>query len=120
MNSVQISRLVASEIDRIVQIDLVQVIQELIIEPREESRGWDYGKPGEQFPCWIVIEHLQSNTGIVYCEQGFGPKDPWGLVFIRGPHLSMGMDAGWFASLEDAVRESPFWHAGNHDGYEVQ
>ncbi len=120
MNSAQVSRLVASEIDRIDQIDLVQTIQEFLIEPREELRDWDYGKPGEQLPCWIVIEHLQTNTGIAYCEQGFGPKDPWGLLFIEGPHLSMGMEAGWFASLEDAVRESGFWHGRNPDGYEVQ
>jgi hypothetical protein len=118
MNSRQISRLVTSEIGRIVQTDLVQVIQELLVEPREDPRDWDYGKPGERFSCWVVIEHPQTNTAIVYCEQGFGPTDPWGSLV--GPHASMGMDACWFVSLEDAVRGSPFWHGKNPDGYEVQ
>jgi hypothetical protein len=49
----------------------------------------------------------------------FGPRDPWGLLFIAGRHLSMGMDSGWFISLEDAVRASMAWDGKNPPGYEV-
>ena len=50
-------------------------------------------------------EHASSNTGIAYCAQGFGPTDPWGLLFLAGPQKSMGMDSGWFITLEHAFRE---------------
>ena len=53
-------------------------------------RGWDFGEPGQKFPCWIVLDHLPTNTCIAYCENGFGPSYPWGLLFIKGQHLSMG------------------------------
>ncbi|CAG0933531.1 hypothetical protein TFLX_03094 [Thermoflexales bacterium] len=75
------------------------------------------GKKGQTYPCWIVLEHKESNTGIAYCDYGFGPKDPWGLVFLSGD--SMGMDSGWFSSLEDAFRESMAREGPNPPGYEV-
>jgi hypothetical protein len=79
------------------------------VTPRCEQRSWDYGAPGTVYRCWIVLEHPASGTGIAYCEQGFGPSCPWGLLWISGEHLSMGMDSGWYDSLEDAVRESFAW-----------
>jgi hypothetical protein len=80
---------------------------------------WDHGEPGDTYSCWSVLEHHASNTAIAYCEQGFGPTYPWGLLFIRD-HLSMGMDSQWFTSLEDAVRESMAWDGVNPPGYEVK
>jgi len=67
--------------------------------------------------CWTVLEHQPSGTGIAYCEEGFGPDFPWGLVFLSGPHMSMGMDSAWFASLEDAVRKSPAWQGEDPPAY---
>jgi hypothetical protein len=32
----------------------------------------------------------------------------------------MGMDSGWYAYLEDAVRESMAWEGENPPGYEVR
>jgi hypothetical protein len=72
------------------------LITRLRVEPRRELRPWNYGAPG-QYPCWIVL---------AYCAQGFGPRAPWGLLRLTS-HLSMGDDSGWFASLEEAVRDSP-------------
>jgi hypothetical protein len=54
-----------------------------------------YGPPGQKYTCWTVLEHRPSNTGIAYCEEGFGPSFPWGLIFLSGPHMNIGMDAGW-------------------------
>src|SRR5262245_35461620 len=49
-------------------------IRGLLVEPKAVLRNWDYGKPGEQFPCWLVLAHQNSNTAIAYCESGFGPQ----------------------------------------------
>ena len=35
--------------------------------------------------------------------------DPWGLIFLSGEHLSIGMDCAWYSTLEDAFRESMAW-----------
>jgi hypothetical protein len=32
------------------------------------------GKPTRSFACWIVLRHPESNTGIEYCEFGYGPS----------------------------------------------
>jgi hypothetical protein len=56
-----------------------------------------------------VLEHTPSGTGVAYSEQGFGPRYPWGLLWISGKYLSMGMADAWYDSLEDAVRESFAW-----------
>lgn len=79
-------------------------------------RAWDYGDPGQEFSCWIVLEHSASNTCIAYSEFGFGPSFPWGLLFLSGKeHMSMGMDSGWFDYFVEAYfesqtsRELPIW-----------
>lgn len=42
----------------------------------------------------------------MYCRHGFGPANPWGLVFTdRGP-LSTGTSDGWCARFLDAFFES--------------
>ncbi len=91
-------------------------VRGLLISPHAVVRGWDYGAKDEAYPCWSVLEHKVSNTGISYCEQGFGPETPWGLVFLAGTeHMSMGMDCGWFQCFLDAyfesqaVTELPIW-----------
>jgi hypothetical protein len=81
-------------------------VSELLISPYPTERGWDYGRPDEKFVCWMVLEHRESNTGIAYCAQGFGPKSPWGLLFLEGPYMSMGMDSSWYPTLEWTFRES--------------
>ena len=48
-----------------------------------------------------------SNTGIAYCEFGFGPASPWGLVFLSGAsQMSIGMDSGWYGSFMEVYFES--------------
>ena len=115
-----VDALLEREVRRITQKELVALIRSLRVPTRCELRPWDYGEPGQTYPCWVVLEHPASNTAVAYCEEGFGPGDPWGLLFIDGPHLSMGMDSGWYASLEDAVRESMAWDGVNPPDYQVQ
>jgi hypothetical protein len=117
--SAYVEELVARELSTITQPDLVALIKALRVMPRREDRPWDYGSAGQTFPCWIVLDHIPSNTAIAYCAQGFGPNCPWGLLFVKD-HLNMGMDSSWFTSLEDAVRGSMAWEGENPPGYEVQ
>jgi hypothetical protein len=86
-------------------------IRSLLVEPKCVHLDWDYGQPGERYPCWEVL-----NAHIVYCESGFGPRCPWGLVLLGGEELpSMGMDSGWFPTFMEAyfdsfpVTDLPIW-----------
>jgi hypothetical protein len=79
--------------------------------------AWDYGEPGETFDGWLVFDDPEQRTGIAYCDQGFGPKNPWGLIMITTGETcpSMGMDSGWFGRFMDAYMDSfsaadlPIW-----------
>jgi hypothetical protein len=116
----EIAQRVKQELERITDDRLKARICELLVTPYPVERDWDYGAPGEHFTCWTVLEHRASNTGIAFCAQGFGPSYPWGLVSLSGPHMSIGMDSGWFISLEQAMRDSMAWDGPNPEGYEVQ
>jgi hypothetical protein len=114
----QIDALFERELGRITQPDLIALIKRLRVSTRSEQRPWDYGAEGQTYPCWVVLEHAESDTAIVYCSSGFGPRSPWGLLFLTR-YPNMGMDSQWFVSLEDAVRESMAWEGKNPPGYEV-
>jgi len=109
MEARQISDLIEKEFGKCSDPKAIALIRELLVSPRCQKRPWDYGKKGDTYPCWIVAEHRASNTAFVYCEDGFGPKCPWGLLWISGDNLSMGMDSSWFTSLEAAVKDSFAW-----------
>lgn len=74
--------------------------QECLVPVYPVERDWDYGD--ERYTCWVVLEHPTANVCIAYCEHGFGPRLPWGLLAISG-NQSMGMDSEWFETLEEAV-----------------
>lgn len=114
-----VSSLVAKQLERIVDAALLTRVRELLVSPYAVERGWDYGRVGEKFTCWTILEHWPSNTGIAYCSQGFGPTDPWGLVFLSGDHMSIGMDCAWYPTLESAVRESMAWDGSPPANYEA-
>lgn len=101
-----IQEMVDAELSRIVDAGVLGAMKPLLVALRCELREWDYGEPEQTFPCWIVLDHVRTNTCIGYCEYGFGPSSPWGLLFITGQYLSMGTDSGWYATLEDAFRGS--------------
>jgi hypothetical protein len=115
-----VAELVGRELGAISDPEVRDVIHLRRVEPYPVERDWDYGAPGERYLCWTVLEHRSSNTGVAYCDAGFGPAHPWGLVFLSGPHTNIGMDSGWFATLEGAVRESMAWDGPNPPGYEVE
>jgi hypothetical protein len=104
LDAVGVGALVDTQVASIADRAVVELIDRLRIVPRQEHRPWDYGAPGE-YACWVVLEHQRSNTGIAYCPQGFGPRAPWGLLWLT-KHLSMGSDSSWFPTLEEALRDS--------------
>jgi hypothetical protein len=113
-----VKALLDTELARITQPDLVARINELLVPIRCEQIGWDYGAPGQTYPCWIVAHDPETNLAFAYSEHGFGPSYPWGM-FWHGPDQSIGMDNAWYFSLEDVLRESVAWHGDNPPGREV-
>jgi hypothetical protein len=101
-----IARLVDDQLVRVSSARVAKLIRELLVSPYRVAREWDYGDPGQTYPCWTVLEHPPSSTGIAYCEQGFGPSHPWGLVSLSDEHTSIGPDFCWYDALEVAFRES--------------
>ena len=104
-----VERLVEQELRHIEDEKVLSALKRLLINPYCVDREWDYGPVGLAHPCWTVLEDKKSNTGIAYCEHGFGPEDPWGLIFLSGKHMNIGMDSNWYRTLEDAFRESMAW-----------
>ena len=115
----EVSSLVSEDLMRITDAALLARTRELLVVPYPVERDWDYGRVGERFNCWTVLEHPPSNTGIAYSSQGFGPSHPWGLIFLSGEHMGVGMDSAWFSTLESAVRDSMAWNGPTPEKYEV-
>jgi hypothetical protein len=106
--------LIESELASVSDARVVQHIRRMLVEPYVVLRSWDCGEPGQQYPCWFMLRDERSGGEIAYCEYGFGPRCPWGLV-SSGQHHSMGMDSGWYTTFLEAFFESfasvelPIW-----------
>jgi hypothetical protein len=79
INAEALRALVDRELERLLDARVKAHIRRLLVEPEPALRDGDYGEPCEQFPCWVLSDS-NSKTGIAYCESGFGPRNPWGLV----------------------------------------
>jgi hypothetical protein len=110
-----LTELIEGELSVLKDPRVINHIRGLLVPPEPQMRAWDYGNPGDAYPCWLVLADTSSNAGIAYCEYGFGPSTPWGLVSVQGQYMSMGMDSGWFKYFLDAYFESapstylPIW-----------
>ena len=105
INSAEVmSALVDSQVKMIADPIVRSALQSFLIPPIKQDREWFYGAPLEKLLCWLVMEDTKSDTGIVYSEVGFGPRNPWGLVFLS--KLIIADDAGWFPTLERAFYDS--------------
>jgi len=117
-----IRRLVDLEMELITDLVVQDALKAILVYPSCHIRNWDWGKPGERYPCWMVAEHKESGTGIVYSDFGFGPERPWGLIFLSEPWF--GLDSSWFPNLEEAFCDChastplPIWNVvkKNEDG----
>ncbi len=95
----RISELVEAELSRIQDVDVREALRSILIAPRVQARQWDYGEPGEEYPCWSVAEIRELEMELAYCEHGFGPSSPWGAVVVA--ESSIGMDSQWHDTLEE-------------------
>src|SRR6266511_270489 len=105
----KLSELVKRELAGVSDARVVEHIRGLLVSPNILLREWDYGPPGQQYPCWIVLNDTEgSDTAIGYCEYGFGPRCPWGLLYCgdNPTNQSMGMDSGWFPTFLEAFFDS--------------
>src|SRR6267154_2221046 len=79
----------------------------MLIEPYVLLRYWDYGEPGQQYPCWMVLRDDHSGGEVAYCEYGFGPRCPWGLITIFGaatrPNATIAVVASITACADDML-----------------
>jgi len=102
INTETLSELVEQELAMVSDARVVRHIRERLVPPTIKLRDWDYGSPGQQYPCWIVLN--DSENAIGYCEYGFGPRCPWGLLHSGDDprHQSMGMDSEWFPTFLEA------------------
>jgi hypothetical protein len=114
----KLNEFVKRELAAVSDAHVVEHIRELLVSPNIVLRDWDYGPPGQQYPCWIVLNDTEgSDTAIGYCEYGFGPRCPWGLLYCgdNPRNQSMGMDSGWFPTFLEAFFNSfaaarlPIW-----------
>jgi hypothetical protein len=104
-----LKHLIEAELIRVRDARVVSHIRRLLIEPYAIMRNWDYGQPSQQYLCWMVLKDSVTQGEIGYCEDGFGPACPWGLI-SSGQDVkdqSMGMDSGWYTTFMDAFFESP-------------
>ncbi len=120
IDSIALKARIEGELANVSDERVTSHIRRLLVEPNLVLRPWDYGEPGQQYPCWTVLDDTaHSGTGIAYCASGFGPKCPWGLVWLGDDmgdkRASMGMDSGWFPTFMDAFFDSfaatelPIW-----------
>jgi hypothetical protein len=119
--------MIEDELATVSDARVIAHIRGMLVEPYVVLRDWDYGEPGQQHPCWTVLRDAHSSGEIAYCEYGFGPRNPWGLVSSEGKHQSIGMDSGWFTTFLDAFFDSvasaelPIWRVfeEKHDGTRI-
>ncbi|MEQ1673412.1 MAG: hypothetical protein ABL893_21405 [Hyphomicrobium sp.] len=119
-----LTALVDGELAKISDIRVRAHINALRVQPTVSLRDWDYGREGQQYPCWIVLRHSASDTGIAHCEFGFGPRSPWGLITLKdyGQGSSIGMDCSWYTTFVEAffatsaAADLPIWRVFMTDG----
>jgi hypothetical protein len=105
LTSSLVQALVDAEISTFSDPSCLARLKRGLVEPYVELRPWDYGDPDDALPCWIFYVDHARDLAVAYCESGFGPRAPWGLLWLRAGPKNMGMDSGWFSRLEDLARD---------------
>jgi hypothetical protein len=110
ITAAQIQAFIEIELKTLNDLRITTHIRSLLVEPMPVLRGWDYGTPDQAYPCWAVLNHPQSNTGIAYCEFGFGPSAPWGWSFFQKHRVcpsewtARGLGISWKLTLTQWLR----------------
>jgi hypothetical protein len=115
-SSAEVKEIVEAQVARIADPVLRDAAARALIEPRLRDVPWEYGEEGQTYPCWIVADLRPKSTFVVaYCEHGFGPEHPFGILDID--LRSMGMDSQWYETLEGGLYS--FGFGKRPRGYEV-
>lgn len=101
-----IENLIEAELADISNKLVLKHVKSLLVRPEPIPMKWDYGPGDQHYSCWIVLMETSVRLGIAYCNEGFGPKCPWGLVTPE-PNVSMGMDCAWFPTFMEAYIDGP-------------
>ena len=96
-----IKALVTAQLERIPDTACRDHLARLLVEPTFVSLAWEYGALGATRLCCVVARLEDGERAVVYCEDGFGPQEPWGAVLLG--EASMGSDDQWYGSLRDAA-----------------
>jgi hypothetical protein len=96
-----VKALVAAELERAADAVCRERLASVLVEPSFLSLAWEYGALGATRLCCIVARLGDGDRALVYCEDGFGPQEPWGAVSLA--EGSMGTDDQWYGSLYDAA-----------------
>ena len=113
----RLTSLVETELALVHDARALDPMRRHLIDPKMVIREWTNDDDGRSYPCWTVFKHPPSNTGIAWCEHGFGPVMPWGLVELSGTaaDMAIGMDFNWHFTLAEAwynsmaSAEVPIW-----------
>jgi hypothetical protein len=93
--------IVAAELERASDADCRDRLANVLVEPSFLPLSWEYGALGATRLCCVVARLGDGDRALVYCEDGFGPQEPWGAVSLA--EASMGGDDQWYGSLYDAA-----------------
>jgi hypothetical protein len=93
--------LVATELEETPDPDCRDRLARILVEPSFLALSWEYGALGATCLCCIVARLDDGDRALVYCEEGFGAREPWGAVSLG--EASMGSDDQWYGSLYDAA-----------------
>lgn len=93
--------LVAAELSNVADPARRNALKAVLVPPQRLSLKWGYGQPGERYDCWLVGLSPNGQLRLMYCERGFGPDYPWGIVPVAEER--MGMDCDWHVGLEHAA-----------------
>ena len=89
--------------------------EQLLCEPSAESRLWDW-KDQSPVQVWVIARSPERGIVFVYAKEGYG--EPWGA--LSDADTSRGMDAQWYAYLEDAFIDSGAWEGPVPPGFEIR
>lgn len=98
--------LIDSELARVTDARVVRYVRGMLVRPHAVLRNFEYGDPRPQYPCWFVLRDPKSGAEIAYCEYGFGPRCPWGLLSSDEKDTGMGADYMWYPTFLNAFFES--------------
>jgi hypothetical protein len=113
----EVSAFVANQLAHFRDSEAAKTLQPFLVAPRRELRVWEWSEVPLEFPVWVVAEHPRYNYALVYSDNGFGPEQPWGLVFSSARNF--GADYSWYAALEDAFKESRFLESDRTERHEA-